>query len=212
MTTRVAKLNATHPGEAILREAVQFLNQGEPIAFPTETVYGLGAHAGIDRAIELIYEIKGRTPDKPLPVMIANYAMLNLIAENISKDAQKLMQAFWPGPLTLVLHAKRSLSPLISGKTGTVAVRYPRHEVPIKMLQALNHPIVATSANLSENVPPQSAEDVMAQLNGRIPLILDAGKSEFGKESTILDCTGEKIKVLREGALTPDKLKPFLTW
>lgn len=204
MLTRIVKVNPEAPDESTLREAVKRLNQGNPIAFPTETVYGLGVSARSPKGIEAIYSIKGRSKEKPLQLMISNLEMLKKIVRSIPESAYPLIEKYWPGPLTIIFRANAAFS--ASSGLATVAVRFPNHPVPLAIIERLGNPMAATSANLSGNLSVRNAGDVVRQLDGKIPLILDGGSCSIGKESTIVDVTGEKIKILRIGAIPPESL------
>lgn len=204
MTTRIAAVDPINPDESLIREAVKLLIQGKPIAFPTETVYGLGVSARSRTGIQAIYEIKGRTKDKPLQIMIANPDMLKQIVRIVPDAAYPLIEKHWPGPLTIIFKANAAYA--ASQGRPTVAIRYPNHPVPLAVMNRLGNPLAATSANLSGNMAHRRAVEVFRELNGKIPLILDGGSCPVGKESTIIDMTGETMKVLRVGAVPPESL------
>lgn len=171
------------------------------MAFPTETFYGLGAHALDAEAVERVFAAKGRPPEKPLIVLVEAVAMAERLSRGISPRARELMARYWPGPLTLVLPAADDLPPQVTGGTGTVSVRVPGHPLALALVRAAGIPITAPSANLSGADPPTTAEEVRAGLGGRIDLILDGGPTAGGLASTILDVTTEPPRVLRAGAV-----------
>lgn len=206
MSAYCEKINPSNPETPLIQKAVSLLASGEAVAFPTETVYGLGGDAFSEKAVEAIYHIKGRPPEKPLPVMISDFTMIYQLASAIPESAQELMNAFWPGPLTLILPAKPSVSPQITGGKRTIGVRFPKHAVPIGLIQTLRRPIVAPSANLSGRPAPTTAEGVRIQLINKISLILDGGKCSQGKESTIVDCTVNPAQIIRVGALSNEDI------
>jgi L-threonylcarbamoyladenylate synthase len=187
-----------------IQAALEILKNGGLVAFPTDTVYGLGALAFDDNAIKSIYAAKDRPLEKAIPVLIADLDDLALIADSIPKSAQILAHQFWPGALTIALPKKDSLPASISA-TATVAVRIPDNEDARALLRAAG-PMAVTSANISGRASPTSAQEAYTQLSGRIPLILDSGKTRGGVPSTLVDCTKETIEVLREGPITLDEL------
>jgi tRNA threonylcarbamoyl adenosine modification protein (Sua5/YciO/YrdC/YwlC family) len=210
MKTEVLAIDPTEPQQEVLKKGVKLLQGGLPLVFPTETVYGLGADAFLESAVQSIYAIKGRSFNKPLPVMIADKKMLSKIAKEIPHSANKLMKAFWPGPLTLILTAENSLSPAITAGNQSVGVRFPDHPVPLNLIRLFGKPIVATSANISGSSSPTTASQALKELQGRVPLILDGGPTQKGKESTVLDCTVNPVKILRVGALSPQDIQAVL--
>jgi L-threonylcarbamoyladenylate synthase len=183
-----------------IQHAEKILQNGGIVAFPTDTVYGLGALAFYSNAIESIYTAKDRPIEKAIPVLIADINDLEMVAEDIPVMARIFASRFWPGPLTCIVPKKHTL-PLAVSATSTVAVRIPDHTAARALLRAAG-PMAVTSANISGQASPATAQDVYAQLNGRIPLILDGGKTPGGVPSTLVDCTGEKPVVLREGPIS----------
>jgi L-threonylcarbamoyladenylate synthase len=196
LATRVAKPDAT-----AIADAVRLLAAGGLVAFPTETVYGLGADATKGAAVARLYEAKGRPAFNPLIAHIAGIDEALAIAR-FDADAMRLAQAFWPGPLTLVLPkaADCAVAELATAGLDTIAVRVPAHEVARKILAALARPVVAPSANRSGHVSPTTAAHVLADLGGRIDLIIDGGATPVGIESTIVACLGEPA-LLRPGGV-----------
>lgn len=193
--------------ENSLKEAKELLLNGEAVAFPTETVYGLGADARSDEAVDAIYKIKGRPSDNPLIVHVhKDYDLSTLIVDDSSYGA-KLRKAFLPGPLTLVYKSKNTVSGKVSCGLNTLAVRVPSHEGAQKFLRCVNIPIAAPSANISKHVSPVSANHVYDDLKGRIRLILDGGPCLGGIESTVCDVTGEYPVVLREGLISREMIE-----
>lgn len=195
--TKILKIDSTSPDLASLESAAVCLRQELCVVFPTETVYGLGCDVASRKAVQSVYDIKGRAFDKPLAIMISDLAMLDSVAADITEQARKLMRAFWPGPLTIVFKAK-------AGTLPTVGVRFPDHPVPLNLIRGFGKPIAATSANLSGSGSPADAAEAIAQLDGKVPLILDGGPCTGGKESTVVDCASGEIKILRAGALAPE--------
>ena len=188
--------------------ALEILKDGGIIAFPTDTVYGLGALAFDNAAIESIYNAKERPIEKAIPILIADVDDLQTVAADIPNMARIFASRFWPGPLTCIVPKKRTL-PLAVSATSTVAVRIPDHPNARALLRAAG-PMAVTSANISGQPSPSTAQEVYDQLKGRIPLILDGGKTPGGVPSTLVDCTGEKPIILREGPITLDELLAVL--
>ena len=189
--------------------AARLFAEGQLVAFPTETVYGLGAHA-LDRAAVLgIFAAKGRPADNPLIVHIHDRSQLDGICE-INDLAVRLMDAFWPGPLTIILPRKAAVPDEVTAKLDTVAVRLPSHPVAMALLKACNLPIAAPSANRSGKPSPTSAKHVFDDMDGRIPLIIDGGESDVGVESTVVSLTGDTAVVLRPGGITPEMIAAVL--
>lgn len=189
-----------------LKLARDIIERGGAVAFPTETVYGLGANAFDDEAVKNIFAIKGRPADNPLIVHVhKDYDISNLV-EFVPEYAKKLMAKFLPGPLTLVFRSHNKVAPSVSCGLDTLAIRVPSKTSAQQFLKYLNLPIAAPSANISKHVSPVSARHVITDLNGRIELILDGGKSEGGIESTVLDCTGEVPTILRSGLITQEMI------
>ena len=195
--------------EASLALAARLLADGELVAFPTETVYGLGAHALDAEAVRGIFAAKGRPADNPLIVHIHDRSQLKDICE-VNDLAHRLMDAFWPGPLTIILPRKAAVPDVVTAKLDTVAVRMPSHPVAMAMLKACNLPIAAPSANRSGKPSPTSAQHVFTDMDGRIPLILDGGESDVGLESTVISLVGEKPCILRPGGVTKVMLEAVI--
>lgn len=191
------------PASEISR-ALEILRKGGIVAFPTDTVYGLGALAFDNAAIESIYTAKDRPLEKAIPILIGDLSDLDRIGSDIPEMALRFAERFWPGPLTCVIPKKSTLPPAVSA-TSTVAVRIPNHPDALALLRAAG-PMAVTSANISGAQNPLTAQDVYEQLQGRIPIILDGGKTPGGIPSTLVDCTGEKPVILREGPITLENL------
>jgi L-threonylcarbamoyladenylate synthase len=187
-----------------IQPALEILQNGGLVAFPTDTVYGLGALAFNNNAIESIYKAKDRPIEKAIPILIGDVEALELVAENIPQMALIFASGFWPGPLTCVVPKKHTLPHAVSA-TSTVAVRIPDHKDARNLLRAAG-PLAVTSANISGKPNPSTALEVYDQLNGRIPLILDGGKTPGGIPSTLVDCTGDTPKLLREGPISLEVL------
>ena len=191
-------------------EAVDLLRNGELVALPTETVYGLAADAANEAAIQKIFDVKGRPRNHPLILHIHSYENLDYWAQNISIYAQKLVESFWPGPLTIVLNKKNNVSHIITGGLNTVAIRVPKHPVILKVIDKLGNGIVAPSANLHQKTSPTKPIHVLNTLNGKIPAILDGGMSSVGIESTVIDMTKDVPTILRYGIITKEMIEEVL--
>lgn len=191
----------------LLREAADILMSGGLVAFPTETVYGLGADALNPQAAKKIYAAKGRPSDNPLIVHIADEEEMGKLAREVPEMAKKLAQAFWPGPMTLVMK-KREIVPLeTSGGLDTVGIRMPSNEIARSLIRLAKTPIAAPSANTSGRPSPTQAEHVWEDLNGKVNVIIDGGPVGIGLESTIIDVTGSVPMILRPGAITMEMVK-----
>jgi len=193
-----------------IRSAVEILKKGGVVAFPTDTVYGLGVDALNPHAVKRIYEAKRRPLHLPLPLLLSDIAQLNTVAAPVSEIAMILARQFWPGGLTLVLPKATSLS-IYSPEQSTIAVRVPNHPVPIALLQRLGNPMTGTSANLSGNPNSLTASEVKQQLGDKVDLIIDAGKCPGGDESTIVDVTGEVPIILRRGIIDQCEIEKALS-
>lgn len=199
------------PSSDHITMAATHLQKGEVVAFPTETVYGLGADATNEKAIEKIYQAKGRPSFNPLIIHIWRQEQVALYA-TVSAQAESLMRHFWPGPLTLILPQKAD-SPITSNATAglnSIAIRCPKHPVAQDLLRTVNLPIAAPSANLSGSISPTTAEHVSSSLGDRIDVILSGGKSEIGLESTILDLSCDVPQILRPGAILKEEIEEII--
>jgi L-threonylcarbamoyladenylate synthase len=199
-------LPADHPDA--LPQALQILRSGGLVAFPTDTVYGVGALAFDATAIEKIYEAKGRSTEKAIPILLGDAADLEQVTAQVSEMSLRLAGRFWPGPLTLVVPKHPSLPEAVS-TSPTVGVRVPDHLVARALLRAAG-PMAVTSANLSGQASPSTAQEVYAQLGGRILLILDGGGTPGGVPSTVVNCLGAQPVILREGPVTLAQINAVL--
>lgn len=190
--------------------AVELLKRGEPVVFPTETVYGLGAPVFDSEAVSKIFFIKGRPSDNPLIVHVSSIEEALGLVEEVPSSFFHLASNFWPGPLTLVLKRKAEVPSIVSGGQPTVAIRMPAHEIALQLIRALGSPIVAPSANLSGKPSPTCVKDVMEDLDGKVSLILDGGPCSIGIESTVLSLVHAEPVLLRPGQITKEELEVFL--
>ncbi|EOO31649.1 Sua5/YciO/YrdC/YwlC family protein [Bacillus cereus BAG1X2-3] len=193
-----------------LQEAAKLLRENEAVAFPTETVYGLGANAMDDEAIAKIFEAKGRPSDNPLIVHIGTKSQLDGIVKEIPPVAEKLMAHFWPGPLTIILPRKEGISERVTAGLNTVGVRMPDHPVALALIEEANVPVAAPSANRSGRPSPTLASHVYEDLNGKIAGIVDGGATGVGVESTVIDCTSTLPTILRPGGITKEQLEAVI--
>ncbi|ACB08437.1 L-threonylcarbamoyladenylate synthase [Thermotoga sp. RQ2] len=205
--TRVLKVDPLFPDEKVLKEAVELLQNGEVIIFPTETVYGIGADAYNEEACKKIFELKGRPADNPLIVHIHSFEQLEEIAEGYEPHLD-FLKKFWPGPLTVILRKKsEKIPPVVTAGLPTVAMRMPAHPVALKLIELFGHPIAAPSANISGRPSATNVKHVVEDFMGKVKLIIDAGDTPFGLESTIVDLTKEKPVLLRPGPVEVERLK-----
>lgn len=183
-----------------VKEAVQILKKGGVIVFPTDTVYGLGADAFNSKAVERVYEIKKRPRHLPFPLLLSDVSQVTMIAESVPDIGWFLASRFWPGGLTLVLPKAASL-PTYLTKGPSVAVRVPNHPICLAIIKRLGRPVIGTSANISGRPSSLTADKVKQQLGDKVDLIIDGGKCPGGGESTIVDVTGDRPIVLRQGII-----------
>jgi L-threonylcarbamoyladenylate synthase len=209
MRGRRVAIDRDRPEPAALEEAAAVLRAGGLVAFPTETVYGLGAHALDERAVRKVFTAKGRPAHNPLIVHVANEELARELADDWPELAQRLAAAFWPGPLTLVLPRVGAVPDLVTAGLPDVALRVPAHPVALALLRTAGIPVVAPSANPSNRVSPTRAEHVERYLGDRVDLILDAGPTHLGIESTVVGLSGPEPLLLRPGALSASDLEPL---
>lgn len=191
-------------------DAAEYIRQGEVVAFPTETVYGLGADAYNQAAVAKIFSAKGRPSDNPLIVHFADKSEIGAAVTEIPGDALKLMDAFMPGALTLVLKKNKRVPDNVTCGLDTVAVRVPDSEIAREFIRACGCPVAAPSANLSGRPSPTKASHVFEDMDGRIPYIIDGGETKIGLESTVLDCSGDKVRLLRPGGVAKREIEKVL--
>ena len=212
MKTIIEKVDSENPQkyEAVFMKAASVIKNGGLVAFPTETVYGLGANALDPIAVKKIYTAKGRPSDNPLIVHISDVTELNGVVVDVSEKAEKIINAFWPGPITIIFK-KRELIPMeTSGGLSTVAVRFPENETARFFIKKCGVPIAAPSANSSGKPSPTKAEHVKFDLDSRIDMIIDGGACKFGLESTIIDVSSEIPCLLRPGSVTKDMIEGII--
>ncbi len=192
--------------EEQIKKAIDILKKGGIVAFPTDTVYGLGANAFDEDAVLKVYEAKGRPRHLALPLLLANVSQIVAVARDVPEIAWQLAKHFLPGGLTLVLYKAPSVSSLITGEGEKIAVRVPAHPTPIALIKGLGSPITGTSANLTGGPSPLTAEEVYHQMGDRVDLIIDGGRCPRAVASTVLDLTGEPPMILREGVISREEI------
>jgi len=211
MQTRILRLDPQNPDPVAMDEAVRLLRSGQLVAFPTETVYGLGANALDATAVAAIYTAKGRPSHNPLIVHVADISQARELVTHWSSQADMLARHFWPGPLTIVLvRAPGKLPDIVTAGSPTVALRVPDSPIALALIQAADIPVAAPSANTSNLTSPTRAEHVMKHLQGRIPLILDGGPAKGGIESTVLDLSGIQPAILRPGLISREEIEAVI--
>ncbi|QXM07377.1 L-threonylcarbamoyladenylate synthase [Crassaminicella indica] len=207
METKVYEIDPKAIDEAQLEASAQVLRSGGTVAFPTETVYGLGANALDEKAVKKIFEAKGRPSDNPLIVHISKLNELDALVEEIPPNAKKVMERFWPGPITIILKRTDKIPDVITAGLDTVAIRMPSHPIANKLIEMAGVPVAAPSANLSGKPSPTKAEHVIHDLKGKVDVIISGGNCDVGLESTVVDMTGNIPMILRPGGVTKEHLE-----
>lgn len=195
------------PTEENIKYAAEVIKEGGLVAFPTETVYGLGANALDEVAVKKVYEAKGRPSDNPMIVHIARASDIGQLTRMLSPDIVNLIDNFWPGPLTMIVKSKDTVPKVTRGGLPTVGVRLPDNEIARKLIEYSGLPIAAPSANISGRPSPTRVEDVIEDLDGKVDIILKGDDCRVGIESTVLDVSGDKLMILRPGLITADQLE-----
>ena len=210
MKTIISKIDVDNIDENEIKKQALLLKEGKTVIFPTETVYGLGANALDEEAVKKIYEAKGRPSDNPLIVHIYNKEDINKLADNISEKAIKVMDAFWPGPITIVLNKKDIVPKTTSGGLNTVAIRMPAHKIAQALIKESGIPIAAPSANISGRPSPTKGAHVKDEMQGRVSGIILGDDCNYGLESTVLDMTEDTPMILRPGSITKEDLENLI--
>ena len=210
MITKVVKVDPYDPSDDLLRPCAEALRAGRLVAFPTETVYGLGANALMPSAVARVFEAKGRPQDNPLIVHVSRIESVEPLVRAISPLAAKLMETFWPGPLTLLFPKSDLVPPEVTAGLPTVAVRMPDHPVAQRLIDLSGVPVAAPSANISGSPSPTTFEATLADLDGRVEFVVDGGPAGIGVESTVLDISGPVPLILRPGGLSAEELSQVL--
>jgi len=209
IVTQYLKVNASHPEQEIIDISAQLIKSGKLVAFPTETVYGLGADAFNSSAVAKIFQVKGRPPENALLIHVSSLLQVDGLVEEISPTAQKLVEHFWPGPLSIILPASSRVPEIVRGGKSGVGLRMPSHPVALALIDATG-PLAAPSANLYGRPSPTNAGHVRQDLDGRIAAVLDAGETGTGLESTLIDLCNAKHQILRRGGISVEELEEFL--
>lgn len=199
---QILKIDADHSAEDVIRSAAAIISQGGVIAYPTETIYGLGADAINEQAIRRIFDIKGRNFQNPVSVIIGSRGDVDPLVAGVPQTAQKLIDAFWPGPLTIVFEASPSVSPLLTAGSGKIGIRLSGHSGAREISRRAGKPLTATSANLSGEPECADTAQVIRQLDDRIDAVVDLGKTAQQIPSTLIDVTSDPPVILRLGAIT----------
>ncbi|TFB08292.1 threonylcarbamoyl-AMP synthase [Candidatus Atribacteria bacterium MT.SAG.1] len=210
MKTKILEINPKRIDLTKIKIAAEEIKKGNLVAFPTETVYGLGADALNEQAVAKIFQAKGRPFNDPLIVHIAGVKELNRLSKHVPPVALKLAKVFWPGPLTLVLKKSELVSDIITAELDTVAIRMPADNIALSLIREAQTPIVAPSANLFGRTSPTNAQHVADDLDSKIEMIIDGGKTKVGVESTVLDITAKPVQVLRAGGVSVEQLKEII--
>jgi len=210
MKGKIIRVSPKKPEREFIERAAKIIKRGGLVAFPTETVYGLGANALNKKAVKKIFQVKKRPLDNPVIVHIAEIKDLFKLAKNIPKEAEILIKKFWPGPLTLVLFKKEIVPNEVTAGSNTLAIRMPKNKIALELIKTSGTPIAAPSANLAGRPSPIEARTVFEDLGQRVDLILDGGKTKIGLESTVIDLTTKPFQILRPGGISFEKLKKIL--
>lgn len=210
MNTHIEKINYKKPEIEKIRLAAELIKTGELVAFPTETVYGLGANAMDENAVKKIFIAKGRPQDNPLIVHISNIKQITELVRTVPLEAKKLIRKFWPGPLTIILKKSKIVPNIVTAGLNSVAIRMPKNKIALKIIKESGCPIAAPSANSSGKPSPTSAKHVYEDLVTKIPLIIDGGETEIGIESTVIDLTTKIPRILRPGKITEEEIQKII--
>ena len=210
---QIIKIDQSDPDPVAVSEIAGLLKSGAVIAFPTDTYYGLGADIDNDEAINKIFAIKGRPHDQPILILISDRKDLKplISTREIPVFADRLMDEFWPGPLTIVFHASAGISDVITGSTGKIGIRLPAHPFCRSLVRELGRPLTATSANISGKPSLCSPSDVLDAIGDRVEVLVDGGMTEGGAVSTVIDATGAELVVIREGVISEGHLREVLS-
>lgn len=210
MQTKILRVNPRNPSISQIRQAAKTIRSGDVVAFPTETVYGLGANALDSKSVRKIFAAKGRPSDNPLIVHISDIAEVGILADIIPNMAYDLMERFWPGPLTLVLKKSKIVPKIVTGGLDTVAIRMPKNEIVQAIIREAGVPVAAPSANVAGRPSPTMAKHVREDLSGKISMIIDGGPTKIGIESTVVDLSKKTPMLLRPGSVTIEQLREIV--
>ena len=205
--TELIKINNHAPEKSKIKKAAKVLKEGGLVAFPTDTVYGLGANALDEKAVNKVFRAKGRPSNKPLIILISNKKEVYKLAKEVPKEAEKLISKFWPGPLTLIFKKSKLVPNIISSGSDKIAIRMPDNKIALELIKEAKIPVTSPSANTSGKPSHKTAEGVLHDLQGKIDIIIDGGKTKSCVASTILDITTRPATVIRIGKLNIETLK-----
>jgi L-threonylcarbamoyladenylate synthase len=207
---KIIKVDPLAPDPSIIKEASLLIKRGGVVAFPTETLYGLGANALCEKSISKVFQIKGRTDKKPLPILIDRKESLYKYVTSVPEKAKRLIENFWPGVLTIIFNASSNLPLLLTGNTGKIGIRISRNIIAQQLVKQTGIPIIATSANISGHKGCKTALEVYEALGYNVDLIIDDGETKGLSGSTIVDGTLNPVIIIREGILRFEELKEYL--
>lgn len=210
MDTKILKIDSENVDGSLIKVAADILKNGGLVAFPTETVYGLGANAFDVSAVKGIFTAKGRPNDNPLIVHISDESKLDELVVDVNSDAKKLMDAFWPGPLTIIFKKKECVPLEVTGGLDSVAVRVPKGKIAFELIRESGVPVVAPSANLSGKPSPTDGVHTIEDLDGKVDCIIDGGSVDIGLESTVIDMTSDVPEILRPGRVTKEDIESVI--
>ena len=208
--TELVQIKNPKKQHGVIARAAMLLKKGELVAFPTETVYGIGALALDRQAVERLYAAKNRPAGKAFSLQIADMDMLQQVAAYVPRMARRLMERFCPGPITVILPKAANVTELVTGGRNTVGIRIPDNAVALALLKAVGAPLAVPSANISGHMSPTDAVQVYGDMAGRLSMILDGGSCSIGRESTIVDCTGSRPVIIRQGAILESEIMMVL--
>jgi len=208
--TKVIKVDPLIPDPLMISEAALLVHRDGVVAFPTETLYGLGVNALSEKAIRKVFNIKGRNYEKPIPILIYKKEVLSEFVSNVPEKAENLIEKFWPGGLTIIFEASPKLPSLLTGNTGKIGIRISNNPIAQELVKQADIPITATSANISGQEGCTTALEVYESLGNRVDLILDGGRTKSLLGSTVIDVTCTPIKIIREGVVSLGDLKEYL--
>lgn len=210
MQTEIIVLSSEVSIRKSIKLAAELIEEGEIIAFPTDTLYGLGCSIFDENAIRNLFELKCRNLTKPINALIGSIEQLSYVAENIPLIVYEVIKEFWPGDLTLILQKKNEIPNILTNGMNTIGVRMPNNEVTLRLICEVDKPLATTSANISGKPSITNAKQVLDNFRNKIPLILDSGESKIGKESTIISLVTEPPSIIRQGSLSIEKLKRII--
>lgn len=210
MKTKIIKINPKNPNISKIKEAAEIIKRGGLVAFPTETVYGLGANALDENAVKKIFIAKGRPTDNPLIIHISEVKQIDLLVTKIPGKAKQLIKKFWPGPLTIIMKKSERVPSITTAGLKTLAIRMPENKIALALIEKSGCPIAAPSANISGKPSPTTGQHVIDDLEGKIDAIINAGKTIIGLESTVIDLTKDSPEILRPGKITKKQIKKVI--